>query len=324
MTRFISFLLFFMLPFAILAQIENIVFTMQLKNGDKVTGTTTITEIPLKTNYGTLLLPIGDVQSIKIGLQNSNFDKANLLNLLEKLENGSTKEKENAFDAIVAMNESAIPFIKSYADNANKNNSNTDFSVNVLYEVMLAKYKVNKNYSLNDEVTYQVKNVAEGAWAFDFILLETNYGRLKFERKDIAQIDVKIQAAEGFAKENSFVLYANKHISGNQDEGWLNTGILVKKGEQILINANGNVTLASLSGNKYSPDGGINGAPGLVDKNVNYGNVVLKIAQNGEMKKVGDNAAIIADKTGIIYLAIYETVFNSANMGYYNAYIKVK
>jgi len=305
------------------AQTENIVLTLHLKNGDVISGNSEILQIDLKTSYGNLNIPIGDVNSINIGLQNSNFDKSRLLDLLDKLDFGKNQEKENAFDEIVKMNEGAIPFIKSYL-NSSKSAPTGDMNVAVLYEVMLAKYNVSKNFSLYDEVIYNGKNAVEGTWAFQNIILETSYGRIKVERRNIESIDVKIMAPAGFSKDNSFKVFANRYVVGNQDEGWLNTGILVKKGEEISINANGEVVLASLSGNKYTADGGINGSPGPTDKKINYGNLVFKISQNGDTKKAGDNVTFVADKTGIIYLSIYETVFNSANLGFYDTNVKVK
>jgi hypothetical protein len=305
-------------------QIENVIFTLHLKNGDIVTGTTDITEIPLKTSYGNLNFPVGDINSINIGLQNSNFDKARLLDLLDKLDFGNTKEKERAFDEIIKMNEGAIPFIKSYLQNSKQANANGEISVEVLYEVMLAKFNVSRNYSLYDEIVFNGKNSVEGTFDFLAILLETDYGRIRIDRKSIESIDIKILAEEGFTKDNIFKVFANQFVSGNKENGWLNTSILVKKGEQIKISADGSVSLASLSSNTYSPDGGINGAPGPTDKKINYGQLLFKISQTGKPIKAGESITYTANKTGIIFLSVYETVYNTANTGYYNAKVSVK
>ena len=244
--------------------------------------------------------------------------------LLDKLDFGANKEKENAFDEIVKMNEGAIPFIKSYLQNSNTLSNSSELSVEVLYEVMLSKYKVSKNFNLYDEVVYNGKNTVEGTWVFQDIILETSYGRIKVARKNIESIDIKTMAAEGFSKDNSFKVFANRYVLGNKEEAWLNTGILVKKGQEIKITADGEISLASLSGNKYSPDGGVNGSPGPTDKKLNYGNLVFRISQNGTPIKAGDNLKITAERTGIIFISIYETVFNSANSGFYTANVRVK
>lgn len=320
---FLAFLAVFFVQ-STLAQTENIVFTLHLKNGDIISGNSEILQIDLKTSYGNLSIPIGDVQTINVGLQNSNFDKSRLLDLLDKLDFGGNNERENAFDEIVKMNEGAIPFIKSYLKNSKNSGNSSELSVGVLYDVMLAKYNVSRNFSLYDEVIFNEKNTVEGTWTFQDIMLETSYGRIKVARKNIESIDVKIMAPEGFSKDNSFKVFANRYVIGNQEEGWLNTEILVKKGETITITADGTISLASLSGNKYTPDGGVNGSPGPTDKKLNYGNLVFKISQNGDAIKAGDNIKFTADRTGIIFISIYETVFNSANSGFYNANVRVK
>jgi hypothetical protein len=303
---------------------ENVELTLHMKNGDVLTGKSDLREIPFKTDFGVLNFPIDQVNAIDLGLQDSRFDRGNLLNLLDKIEAGRGKEAEKAFDEVVAMDEGAIPFIKSYLKTIENNEpSVNDLTVQTLYEVMLARHKISRNYSLFDVLTYKDEYKVEGSYPFSHLMVDTKYGKLRVERNTIARIEVKI-VMDGLASRNSFKLYANKHISGNKDDGWLNTGILVKKGQPIDINAAGAVVLASLSGNTYSPSGGINGSPGQTDAKVNYGQVVFKIGQGDSPKKAGDSYSGIAENTGIIYISIYESVFNIANSGYYSVNVEVK
>lgn len=307
------------------AQEEKIVLTMYLKNGDVLSGKSEIVEVDLKTNYGTLAIPLRDINIVNIGLESSNFDKSRLLNLLEIIDFGAKDLKETAFDEITQMNEATIPFIKSYLESGKTPNSNeNDINVEILYEVMLTKYKVTRSFKLYDEIIYNDKNSIEGTWAFENILLQTDYGRVKIPRAAIESIAIKTATPEGFAKENSFKVFANKHVLGNQKEAWLNTGILVKKGEEIHIKTNGTISLASLSGNKYTADGGVNGSAAPQNTGLNYGNLIFKISEKGASQNARDEIKTTADKTGIIYISIYETIFNSGNLGFYNANVLVK
>lgn len=323
--RFIIACLWSSFLFAAFGQTEEIQLSIHLKNDDILTGTSELRTINFKTDFGTLNFPIDQINSIEIGLTDSRFDKANLLQLLDKVEHGATKEKENAFDEIIKMDEGAIPFIKAYLSASTgviSNNSATDISVQTLYEVMLAKYKVSRNYSLKDIITYNNEYRVEGMFDFLNIVLDTEYGRIKIERNDIARIDIKI-ISQGISNNNTFKLFANRNISGSKEEGWLNTGILVKKGDKLSINSSGQIILASLSGNTYAPDGGVNGSIGAESSKPSYGQVVFKISQAGMENKAGDNYTGYAAQTGILYLAIYESVFNSANAGYYTTNVKV-
>jgi hypothetical protein len=305
-------------------QSEEIQLSIHLKNDDVLTGTSELRTLVYKTDFGTLTFPIDEINSIEIGLKDSRFDKGNLLTLLGKIENGLANEKEKAFDEIVKMDEGAIPFIKAYLGSSSSAAvpSTIDISVQTLYEVMLAKYKVSRNYSLNDILTYKDEFRIEGNYEFASLLLDTDYGRIKIERNDIARIDVKI-VSQGISNNNTFKLFANQNISGNKEEGWLNTGILVKKGDKLTMNAKGQVILASLSGNTYTPDGGVNGTLGAESNKPSYGQVVYKISQGGMENKAGDNLNAYAAQTGILFIAIYESVYNSANAGYYTVKVKV-
>lgn len=306
------------------SQDEVVELSAFLKNGDVITGTSDLLEISFQTDFGKLVFPIDQVNSISIGLQDSRFDKANLLQLLDKIDKGTDKEKEKAFDEILNMDEGAIPFVKAYlnAPSQSTNESSNDLNVQTLYEVLLAKNKVPRNYSLYDVLSYKDEFRVEGSYDFNSLYLDTDYGRIKINRNDIARLDFKI-VSKGIANNNSFKLFANQHISANKDEAWLNTGILVKKGEKISISANGQVVLASLSGNTYTADGGVNGSAGIDDNKLSYGQIVYKIGQGGLLTKAGNNLNSYAANTGIIYLAIYESVFNSANSGYYTVKVRV-
>jgi len=307
----------------IFAQTEEVQLRVKLKNDDVLTGTTSLRTIPFITDYGTLEFSIDQINSIQIGLTDSRFDKAKLLNLLDKVEYGTDDEKLNAFDQIVKMDEGAIPFIKAYLNSSSGGSiTETDINTKVLYEVMLAKHKVSRNFRLNDVLTYKNEFKVEGNYSFSDLTIDTDYGLITIERNDIARIDVKL-FTNGISNKNSFKLFANQHISANKENGWLNTGMLVKKGDRISIDASGQIVLASLSGNTYTPDGGVNGSIGAIDDKISYGQVVYKIGQGGNSMKAGDKLNTYAQQTGILYISINESVFNSANSGYYTVNINI-
>ncbi len=316
-------ILFLAIAMISFAQTEEVQLSIKLKNDDILTGISALRTVAFTTDYGTLNFPIDQINSIQVGLTDSRFDKAKLLSLLDKVEYGNEIEKTNAFDQIVKMDEGAIPFIKAYLNAASGGSiTQTDINTQTLYEVMLAKHRVSRNFRLNDVLTYKNEFKVEGNYNFVDLVIDTEYGRIKVERKDISRIDVKL-FTEGISNQNSFKLFANQHVSANKENGWLNSGILVKKGDKLSIDANGQIVLASLSGNTYTPDGGVNGSVGAENDKINYGQVVYKIGQGGEAQKTGDKLSTYAQQTGIIYIAINESVYNSANSGYYTVNIKV-
>ena len=108
-------------------------------------------------------------------------------------------------------------------------------------------------------------------------------------------------------------------------------------GQKFTITASGEVTLASLSNQKYKPDGSYtatNGtnypaaAGGDYEGAVTYpayGNVVYHIGDASvETNKAGAKFTGTAKSSGMLYLSIYETVFNAANTGSYNVKVMNK
>jgi hypothetical protein len=161
--------------------------------------------------------------------------------------------------------------------------------------------------------------------------VKTEYGTLTIPGDKMERIEV-YTISDG---QNMFRLQASKHISSNTSGGWLNTRIELKKGENFTISATGQVVFASLSGAKYTPDGKTVGAANTgevadysggtgYDIYPTYGNVVFKIGEQGTATKAGNSYSGIAAETGILYLSIYEVVYNNQNTGSYSVKVEVK
>jgi hypothetical protein len=136
--------------------------------------------------------------------------------------------------------------------------------------------------------------------------------------------------------ELTFKLLATKHISSNTNGGWFKTGIMVKSGQKLIITASGEVTFASLSGSKYKPDGSIVGSATTGTESYegdynsgstypSYGNVVYKIGESStQTLKAGAKFSGNVQSSGMLYISIYETVYNAANTGSYTVKISLK
>src|SRR5690606_1457889 len=105
----------------------------------------------------------------------------------------------------------------------------------------------------------------------------------------------------------------------------------VKNGQTISIAANGEVTLASLSNNKYKLDGSVknnneedNSGNSSNSTSRVYGNVVFNIRDNGTTTKAEGKFTEKATSTVMLYLSIYETVYNANNSGFYVTNVSVK
>ncbi|MEY4877559.1 MAG: hypothetical protein RL708_2709 [Bacteroidota bacterium] len=307
-------------------QKEKVTFTVHLRNGDVISGNSNIRTMIVSTSYGTLALPVSNINSIKIGIINPEIDKESILRMIDKLNSLKPEVQKNGFESLVQQEPGAIYVIKEYLKSDNNTASiNPDYSIEAALQQLISNYGIDDKAPMDDVIKYDDYYSAEGTCNFTGnIQIETAFGVLEIPRKSIVQIDITTETPEsGYTK--NFIIQANKNISGNADGGFLNTGITLKAGESFSISANGKVTIASLSNNSYTPDGGINGAPAPNDGGTNsptYGNVVFKIGESGQTIKAGAGYRGKAANGGILYLAIYETVFNPANTGSYKVKVK--
>jgi hypothetical protein len=307
-------------------------FTLTLKDGDVVTGITKISKISLITDYGKLEIPIKNVNSIEIGLHPDNSLKSEIKKVADQLNNTNKEMRASAYKSLIEMEAGAIPVIENIMYSLEYSSGEyTEYTLSNAINELKANYNVKSNYKTRDVVSIDYEHNMGGVYTFKTIELKTEYGTLNIPREKIEKIDVLFFDENELNGMKVYKLFAATHISSNNTSGWLKTGVMVKTGQNISIVANGEVTLASLSNNKYKPDGS-NKTTYDADFKPNtststypaYGNVVYKIGETGTSKKTGAKFNGKADANGMLYLSIHETVYNASNTGFYIVNLKVK
>lgn len=306
-------------------------FTLTLKDGNVVTGTTKITKVLLATDYGKLEIPIKNVTTIELGIHADYTQKNKIFNLIKQLSNSNTEMRESAYKSITELSVSAIPVVEEAMFSSEYSPGEfSDYSLSNALNELKTAHNVADNYKNKDVVFVDYEFSMGGKYSFTSIELKTEYGTLTIPREKIIKIDVMFfDASDGGMK--TFKLFATTHISGNNNGGWLKTGIMVKTGQSMNIIATGEVTFASLSGNKYKPDGSYKGStsdkftPNASNSTYPaYGNAIFKIGESGKSISAGAKYNGKADATGMLYLSIYETVYNASNTGFYIVKLKVR
>lgn len=306
-------------------------FTLTLKDGNIVTGTTKVNNVVLSTAYGKLDVPIKNVTSIELGVKPDVSQKDNITNLAKQLLNSNEEMRSKAYSSLVALSMGSIPVLEEIIFYGTYEPSNfTDFTLSNALNELKATHGVGNNYKTKDVVMIDYEYNMGGVYEFSSIELKTEYGTLTIPREKIQKIDV-IYFDDNSNASKSYKLMASTHISSNTNGGWLKTGVMVKPGQTIVISATGEITLASLSGNKYKPDGSTKNVMSLeyvesYDKSTYpaYGNVVFKIGETGVATKAGANYNGKATQSGILYLSIHESVYNVSNTGFYTVNASVK
>ncbi len=305
-------------------------FTLTLKDGNIVTGTTKVSNVLLVTDYGKLDIPIKNVSSISLGIHPDNSLKNTIINLAKQLQSAVEEDRKKAYDQLVNLKIGAIPVIEEVLYSETEETPiHYDYSLTTALSELKAIHSVGNSYSTKDIITIDYEYSMGGKYDFSTVSLKTEYGDLTIPREKIEKIDILYIDASADSK--TFKLMASTHISSNQNGGWLKTGIVVKPGQNISMTASGEVVLASLSNNAYKPDGSVKNSSSDDFNTISststspaYGNVVFKIGDSGTVTKAGAKYNGKASAAGMLFISIYETVYNASNTGFYVVNVAVK
>jgi hypothetical protein len=308
------------------AQKGKVELKLTLRDGNVISGTSeSISTVTLTTDWGKLEIPIKDVSSLEFGITPDESNKTKVINLVKQMNDEAEEKRQAAYDELVKLPIGCIPVLNDYIyGNDYVASEYTDYTAEAALSDMESTYGVDEGYSDKDIVTINYEYTIGGVFSIKTVNLKTEYGDLNVPKEKISEVEVTYFDTENGDK--SFKVLANKHISGNDNGGWLNTGIKVKNGQKISIIASGEVILESLSGNKYTPDGNADSdyEYDYESSYPSYGNLVYKIGEYGDMIKAGSKYNGTAEESGALFLSIYETVYNSSNTGFFTVKVTVK
>lgn len=311
-----------------IAYSANVQLTVKLKNGDVVTGKTVMSKLTMVTPYGSLLIPVEKVSNLKLGLI-SDHSKDQAVNAdLKKMQTASEQECKVIYDRLLGFGTTILSTIINFSqDPSYKISDNENYTIESLLDELYKMANLSYGESVNDAITFDGVNYIEGSVLFGDITIQAEYGNLTFKREKIESLEIYPIEEAVLNADGSYKLKANYHISGNDNKGWVNTGVKVKSGEKFMITAYGKIVLKSLSGGTYGPDGYVTGVKDGAytdDMETKYGSVIYKIGEYGDIRTAGSKLDGIADSDGTIYISIYETVFDKLNTGSYTVKVNKK
>lgn len=314
---------------------------LNLRDGNTMSGTTTMNDVVLKTNYGQLSIPIQNVNTIIVGIGSDKLITDKATQYLKVLNSSASEDmKKGAYADLIKLGAKAISAINAFeADPKNSTEVEQvgDYTINNALSELKTTYNIDDVSKINDVVSIDNEYTMGGSYEFVKIDIKTEYGNLSVPKEKIKSMDISY-SEPGNGDEIVLKLIASKHISGNQNGGWLKTGVNLKQGQKFTIMASGEVTLASLSNQKYKPDGSYTATNGTTYPATTttdeyssggsypvYGNVVYKIGEASyDVLKAGAKFTGTAKSSGILLISIYETVYNASNSGAYTVKISLK
>ena len=307
-----------------------------LRDGSSFSGKATMPNVSLITDYGKLEIPLQNVTSLDLGIPADKSNEAKIVNLVKQMGNSDENMRKSAYEELTKMSVGSIQVISDFIYSEKYQPAEfSDYTPEGALSELKSIHGVDESISDKDIVTIDGQYTMGGRYDFKKIDLKTEYGLLTLPKEKIKHLDV-LYTPSGDGNDKNFILLGSKHISANQNGGWLKTGIMVKQGQKINITASGEITFASLSNNKYKPDGKVAGSSSTTtdydygegeygtSTYPTYGNVVYKIGESGTALKAGAKFNGTAQSSGMLYIAIYETVYNASNTGSYSVKVSVK
>lgn len=318
------------------AQQKTVEVKLNLLDGNIISGTSQMGDVELNTSYGKLTIPVANVSTIKVGIGKDKAIYEKAISYLKLLNTSNSDDtRKGSYNDVMKLGIKAIAAVTDFVnDPKNYNETSTytgEFTIDNLLNEMKSANNVDADTDIDDIVTIDNQYTMGGSFVFTKMDVKTEYGNLSVPKEKIKSVDISVINNSGAGGDYNFKLLASKHISGNQNAGWFKTGIVLKQGQRFTITASGEVTLASLSNQKYKPDGSYtatNGTSypatgesyeGSATAYPAYGNVVYKIGDTStETLRAGAKYSGTAKTSGMLYLSIYETVYNAANTGSYS------
>jgi hypothetical protein len=295
---------------------------IKLRNGNVMSGLSNLNAVVLTTHYGVLNIPIKDLVLLEIGIIASDKTKEKVAAYVDLLQSGNEADCQQTFKSLCNVEMNAIPVLESYLDKDNC--AYPEYGVESALNHLKATYGV-EGYISEDIISLQGEYRFPGVLDISVLEIETEFGTLTIPREKVVSVEV-LPDPNAENTNRNFKLEANQHISANVNGGWLKTNIKLNKGQKFSIEGKGEIVMASLSNQAHKPNGAYMPPGGAWtagnDHDINalpiFGNLVYRIGENGGMLKAGTKVSTNANAAGVLYLSIYETVFNVANSGHYS------
>ena len=277
---------------------------LYLVDGDVVSGELATPSISIKTDFGTLAVPVEKIVRFEPGLNSYPKILEHISKLVSDL--GSTKyeEREAAHKALVAMGPRIQNELAQFDGEANAEMKRH------LAEIKKEIAKVVEEFDEDD-----LEDPENQPWDRDDKLVMANFTAVgKIQESDFklkgkyGELAIKLGDIRKGTRPVAGRQPIQKSLTVNKDNfvqlAWKSAGIMVQKGDSLTVSASGTITLTPWGSNAVSTPNGtpqygtMPNTPGIP-----YGALVAKIG-NGKYFKVGDKKTFRADAKGKLQFAI--------------------
>ncbi len=272
---------------------------LELWDGSILTGDLGIDSIHIDTKFGTLEVPVSNIQYLRPGLESIPELKEKIVGLVEQLGDKEFQNRERAHRELLAMGLALRNQLRNFNDGGSaerkKHLQTLSEEIEELAEdedpSQAAKAALEQEDAITTGDFTIVGRIRENEFA-----LKTRYGDLQVKLQDIRSGD-RAWGSVGAAVRKNLDIEATAFFQREPAK----TRIRVKAGDRISIRASGTVNWASWGNMASSPDG--IGNQGQWN-GMNCGTLAARIGKSGDVIKVGEKVEFVAKSSGELTLGI--------------------
>ncbi|MEM1356233.1 MAG: hypothetical protein AAGC44_11175 [Planctomycetota bacterium] len=296
-----------------------------LMDGSVLTGTLAVDTIPIKTEFGDLVVPIESIERFAPGLQSHPELQAKIAALIEQLAHRDAGRRDAAQSQLVGFGPGLIEELRGYlgTDDAEQK-LRLEAVLEALYEQQMDPMsEIGDNNQPKpslvrlDEIETQSFTMA-GQITQEAFQIQSKFGKLDVALGDIMSAQKLTTSVPEVRR--------SLEVSGRDFAGinYKNTGIRINRGDRVVIQADGQITMSPWGRNTVTgPDG--------MPQNGNYaGNIPMgalcgKIGDGGDEMLIGSRSNFVAQRAGTLYLgfAMQSNWTNQNFPGKFNVRVRV-
>lgn len=292
----------------------------RMYDGTKISGFPEVDQVTVDTPYGQLVVPRADLVRIRFAREKDPELAKRIQAEIERLESEEFEIREEATEKLRQFGADALKHLREAA-------RSEDEEVKSRAETLIKEIEEEEDAAgfdmMDDEDAVPIEGEDDEVVTVRFVIkgrvlervfaVQSNYGDLKVDRKDIISV-----VFQEFTPTDAEVNVPANYFAPQNN--WFESKLAVKKGDRIRVEARGQIQLLNY-GWSVGPEGTTN-IGGNHFKNFPVASLVARVGKKGKPFLVGPQYKGKADSSGKIMFAL---AFRGGNVsGSFNVKIQVK
>ncbi len=275
---------------------------LQLWDGTVITGDVGIDNLHVQTRFGKLEVPVASIVKMSPGLNSLPALRQKIDGLVENLGDRDFKVREQSLEALMSMGPMIVDYIATVGDGGSAERKK--HLLNLVEELNAARDELLDGFDggTMPQILAEEDAVSTGEFTIvgrieeQMFRLKTKFGELEIGLGDIRQAD-RMWLEESVTVRRTVEMASRDFFQTSPKE----TGIRVRRGDEIRIKASGKINWTSWGNMVSTPDGIPN--HGLWES-MNCGMLAARIGKSGGYIPVGEEHGFVAQADGELILGI--------------------